>query len=66
LRMPELSFEMGIFFLLQLLLWYVVASSKNNENSFLVRWQKLEVRVFFFICLLGCSDWFSWMLDACT
>jgi hypothetical protein len=38
-----------------------MASSKNNENSFLVRWQKLEVRVFFLfaywdvlIGFLGC------------
>ena len=31
--MPDLSFEMGIFYLLQMLLWYVMASSKNNENT---------------------------------
>ena len=31
--MPDLSFEMGIFFILQMLLWYVMASSKNNENT---------------------------------
>ena len=31
--MPELSFEMGIFYLLLMLLWYVMASSKNNENT---------------------------------
>ena len=31
--MPDLSFEMGIFYLLQMLLRYVMASSKNNENT---------------------------------
>ena len=31
--MPDLSFEMGIFYLPQMLLWYVMASSKNNENT---------------------------------
>ena len=66
LRMPYCSCEMRFFYFIKMLFGNVVASSKNNENSFLVRWQKLEVRVFFFICLLGCSDWFSWLLDACT
>ena len=31
--MPDLSFEMGVFYLLLILLWYVMASSKNNENT---------------------------------
>ena len=66
LRMPYCSCEMWFLYFIKMLCGNVIASSKNNENSFLVRWQKLEVRVFFFICLLGCSDWFSWLLDACT
>ena len=31
--MPDLSFEMGIFFLLEMLFRYVMASSKNNANT---------------------------------
>ena len=31
--MPDLSYEMCIFYLLQMLLRYVMASSKNNENT---------------------------------
>ena len=31
--MPDLSFEMGIFYILQMLFRYVMASSKNNENT---------------------------------
>ena len=31
--MPDLSFEMGIFYLLLMLFRYVMASSKNNANT---------------------------------
>lgn len=31
--MPDLSIEMCIFYLLQMLIRYVKASSKNNENT---------------------------------
>ena len=31
--MPDLSFEKGIFYLLQMLFRYFMASSKNNENT---------------------------------
>ena len=31
--MPDLSFEKGIFYLLQMLIRYVMGSSKNNENT---------------------------------
>lgn len=66
LRMPFCSYEMRFFYFSKMLLGNVVASSKNNENTYLVHWRSLEVRVFFFICLVDCSDWFSWLLDACT
>ena len=35
-----------------MLLWKLEASSKNNENTFLVRWQKLRARVSFFYLLI--------------
>ena len=31
--MPDLSFEMGVFYLLEMLFKYVMASSKNNANT---------------------------------
>jgi len=31
--MPDFSFEMGIFYLLEMLFRYVMASSKNNANT---------------------------------
>ena len=31
--MPDLSFEMDIFYLVEMLFRYVMASSKNNENT---------------------------------
>ena len=36
-----------------MLLWKLEASSKNNEKTFLVRWQKLRARVSFFYLLIG-------------
>ena len=61
LRMPYCSCEMWFLYFIKMLCGNVIASSKNNENSFLVRWQKLEVRVLFFfaywdflIGFLGC------------
>jgi hypothetical protein len=43
-----------------------MASSKNNELNKPSALAEARIRVFFFICLLGCSDWFSWLLDAAS
>jgi hypothetical protein len=50
--MPDLSFELSIFFLLQMFFWNVMASSKNNENTLPLLGGSLGERIFYIITLI--------------